>query len=106
MKKAGGFLLGKTNLPEFSYWIESDNLLSGRSNDPWNLTRTPGSPSGGEPAAIAAGMSPIGLATDLAISVRGPAAQTGSTSMKVTHGRLPITGSWPRAPRRLSCCAL
>ena len=100
LKAAGGILLAKTNLPEFSYWIESDNLLSGRSNNPWNLERTPGGSSGGESAAIAAGMSPLGLGTDLAISVRGPAAQTGITSMKATHGRVPMTGIWPRAPRR------
>ncbi|WP_347557740.1 amidase [Robbsia sp. KACC 23696] len=100
MKNAGAILLAKTNLPEFSYWIESDNLLSGRSNNPWDLNRTPGGSSGGESAAIAAGMSPIGLGTDLAISVRGPAAQTGITSMKATHGRIPMTGIWPRAPRR------
>jgi aspartyl-tRNA(Asn)/glutamyl-tRNA(Gln) amidotransferase subunit A len=73
LKKAGGILLAKTNLPEFSYWIESDNLLSGRSNNPWDLD---------------------------AISVRGPAAQTGIVSLKATHGRVPMTGIWPRAPRR------
>lgn len=100
LKSAGGILLAKTNLPEFSYWIESDNLLSGRSNNPWDLTRTPGGSSGGESAAIAAGMSPLGLGTDLAISVRGPAAQTGIVSLKATHGRVPMTGIWPRAPRR------
>jgi aspartyl-tRNA(Asn)/glutamyl-tRNA(Gln) amidotransferase subunit A len=100
MKKAGGILLAKTNLPEFSYWIESDNLLTGRSNNPWDLERTPGGSSGGESAAIAAGMSPIGLGTDLAISVRGPASQTGIVSLKATHGRIPMTGIWPRAPRR------
>ncbi|MEH3023615.1 MAG: amidase [Pseudomonas oryzihabitans] len=100
LKQAGAILLAKTNLPEFSYWIESDNLLSGRSNNPWDLQRTPGGSSGGESAAIAAGMSPLGLGTDLAISVRGPAAQTGITSMKATHGRVPMTGIWPRAPRR------
>lgn len=100
MKQAGAILLAKTNLPEFSYWIESDNLLSGRSNNPWDLSRTPGGSSGGESAAIAAGMSPIGLGTDLAISVRGPAAQTGIVSLKATHGRVPMTGIWPRVPRR------
>ncbi|MGY6253172.1 amidase [Paraburkholderia caledonica] len=100
LKKAGGILLAKTNLPEFSYWIESDNLLSGRSNNPWDLDLTPGGSSGGESAAIAAGMSPLGLGTDLAISVRGPAAQTGIVSLKATHGRVPMTGIWPRAPRR------
>src|ERR1700722_6273428 len=100
MKKAGAILLGKTNLPEFSYGIESDNLLSGRSNNPWDLTLTPGGSSGGESAAIAAGMSPLGLGTDLAISVRGPAAHTGIVSLKGTHGRVPMTGIWPRVPRR------
>jgi len=100
IKAAGAILLAKTNLPEFSYWIESDNLLSGRSNNPWDLSRTPGGSSGGESAAIAAGMSPLGLGTDLAISVRGPAAQTGITSIKATHGSVPMTGIWPRAPRR------
>ena len=100
LKRAGGILLAKTNLPEFSYWIESDNLLTGRSNNPWDVTRTPGGSSGGESAAIAAGMSPLGLGTDLAISVRGPAAQTGIVSLKATHGRVPMTGIYPRAPRR------
>jgi len=100
LKAAGAILLAKTNLPEFSYWIESDNLLSGRSNNPWDLERTPGGSSGGESAAIAAGMSPLGLGTDLAISVRGPAAQTGIVALKATHGRVPMTGIWPRAPRR------
>ncbi|SOE87565.1 Asp-tRNAAsn/Glu-tRNAGln amidotransferase A subunit [Burkholderia sp. YR290] len=100
MKKAGGILLGKTNLPEFSYSFESDNLLTGRSNNPWDLERTPGGSSGGESAAIAAGMSPLGLGTDLGNSLRGPAAQTGIVSLKATHGRVPMTGIWPRAPRR------
>lgn len=100
-KNAGGILLAKTNLPEFSYGIESDNLLSGRTDNPWNLEFTPGGSSGGESAAIAAGMSPIGLGTDLAISVRGPAAHTGIVSLKATHGRVPMTGIWPREPRRL-----
>ncbi|SDM83860.1 amidase [Actinacidiphila guanduensis] len=100
LKQAGGILLAKTNLPEFSYWIESDNLLTGRTNNPWDLDRSPGGSSGGESAAIAAGMSPLGLATDLSISVRGPAADTGVSSFKPTHGRIPMTGIWPREPRR------
>jgi aspartyl-tRNA(Asn)/glutamyl-tRNA(Gln) amidotransferase subunit A len=100
LKKAGGILLAKTNLPEFSYGIESDNLLTGRTNNPWNLDLTPGGSSGGESAAIAAGMSPLGLGTDLAISLRGPAAHTGIVALKATHGRIPMTGIWPREPRR------
>jgi aspartyl-tRNA(Asn)/glutamyl-tRNA(Gln) amidotransferase subunit A len=100
MRSAGAILLAKTNLPEFSYSTETDNLLTGRANNPWNLDRTPGGSSGGESAAIAAGMSPLGLGTDLAISIRGPAAQTGIIGLKATHGRIPMTGIWSRAPRR------
>lgn len=100
MKDAGAILLAKTNLPEFSYSTESENLLSGRTNNPWDLSKTPGGSSGGESAAIAAGLSPMGLGTDLAISVRGPAAQTGIVALKATHGRVPMTGVWPRVPRR------
>jgi aspartyl-tRNA(Asn)/glutamyl-tRNA(Gln) amidotransferase subunit A len=100
MKNAGAIMLAKTNLPEFSYSTESDNLLTGRSNNPWNIDRTPGGSSGGESAAIAAGMTPCGLGSDVAISVRGPAAHTGIVALKATHGRIPMTGIWPRVPRR------
>jgi len=100
LKDAGAILLAKTNLPEFSYSTESDNLLTGRTNNPWTLDRTSGGSSGGESAAVAAGMSPFGLGSDLAISVRGPAAHTGIVALKATHGRIPMTGVWPRVPRR------
>ena len=94
-KAAGGIPLMKTNLPEFSGWTESDNLVTGRSNNPWNLERTPGGSSGGESAAIAAGLSPIGIGSDVMISVRGPAAFTGIAALKATHGRVPYTGHYP-----------
>jgi len=100
LRDAGAILIAKTNLPEFSYATETDNLLTGRANNPWNLDRTPGGSSGGEAAAIAAGMSPLGLGSDVAISVRGPAAHTGIVALKATHGRIPITGHWPEVPRR------
>ncbi len=96
-KAAGAIPLAKTNLPEFSYWTESDNLVTGRTNNPWNVARTPGGSSGGESAAIAAGMSPIGIGSDVAISVRGPAAFTGIAALKATHGRIPYTGHYPTA---------
>ena len=95
-KVAGGIPLIKTNLPEFSAWTESDNLVTGRTNNPWNLERTPGGSSGGESAALAAGMSPIGIGSDVMISVRGPAAFTGVAALKATHGRVPYTGHYPR----------
>src|SRR6202048_4152208 len=96
MKSAGAILLAKTNLPEFSYSTETDNLLTGRANNPWNLDRTPGGSSGGESAAIAAGLSPLGVGTDLAISVRGPAAPTRIVALKPQPGRGTMTGVWPR----------
>lgn len=100
MTGAGAILLAKTNIPEFSYATETDNLLTGRANNPWSLDRTPGGSSGGESAAIAAGLSPLGLGSDVAISLRGPAAHTGIVALKATHGRIPMTGLWPRVPRR------
>jgi len=100
-KDAGGIPLAKTNVPEFSAWSETDNLVTGRTNNPWNLDRTPGGSSGGEAAAIAAGLSPIGIGSDVAISVRGPAAFTGIAALKPTHGRVPYTGHFPAALRRL-----
>ncbi len=91
---------GEDQSPGFSYWVESDNLLTGRTNNPWDLNRSSGGSSGGESAAIAAGMSPLGLGSDLSISVRGPASDTGIAALKPTHGRIPLTGFWPREPRR------
>lgn len=92
IKAAGGILLAKTNVPEFSSSTETDNHVTGRTNNPWNLNRTPGGSSGGDSAAIAAGMSPLSIASDVAISIRGPAAFTGIAGLKATHGRIPFTG--------------
>jgi Asp-tRNA(Asn)/Glu-tRNA(Gln) amidotransferase A subunit family amidase len=100
MKDAGAVLMAKTNLPEFAYWIESDNLLTGKTNNPWDFDRSAGGSSGGESASIAAGMSPLGIGSDLSISLRGPAADTGVIGFKPTRGRIPMTGAWPREPRR------
>ncbi|MBI0315590.1 amidase, partial [Streptomyces javensis] len=100
LRAAGGIPLAKTNLPEFSYWTETDNTITGRTLNPWDHERTPGGSSGGESAAIAAGMSPLGLGSDVAISVRGPAHDTGIVALKATRGRIPTTGHWPEVPRR------
>ena len=99
-KAAGGIPLYKSNLPEFSAWTETDNLVTGRTNNPWNLDRTPGGSSGGESAGIASGMTPIGIGSDVAISVRGPAAFTGIAALKATHGRIPYTGHYPTVTQR------
>lgn len=100
MKNAGAIPLLKSNIPEFSTHLESDNLVTGRSNNPWNLKYTPGGSSGGEAAVIAAGFTPIGLGSDVAISLRGPAAFTGIAALKATHGRVPYTGHFPQALSR------
>src|ERR1700759_3186278 len=100
LKAAGAILVATPTPPEFSYSIETDNVLTGQTNSPWNLDYTPGGSSGGESAAIAAGMSPLGVGSDLSISLRGPAAHTGIVGFKATHGRMPMTGHWPRVPRR------
>ncbi|WP_306319063.1 MULTISPECIES: amidase [unclassified Streptomyces] len=100
LRRAGAIVMARTNLPEFSYWTETDNAVFGRTRNPWDLERTPGGSSGGEAAAIAAGMSPLGLGSDVAISVRGPAHDTGIVALKATRGRVPITGHWPEVPAR------
>ncbi len=99
IKKAGGIVLSKTNVPEFALWTETDNLITGRTNNPWDLERTPGGSSGGESASISAGMSPLGIGSDVAISVRGPAALTGIVALKPTHGVIPYTGHLPLLSR-------
>src|SRR5690242_9828468 len=77
MRQAGAIILGKTNVAQLLYYIESDNPVYGRTNNPWNLDRSSGGSSGGQAAIIAAGGSPIGLGTDLGGSIRVPATFCG-----------------------------
>jgi amidase len=95
LRAAGALILGTTNCPEFLMAYETDNLLSGRTNNPWDLARTAGGSSGGESAAIAAGMSAAGLGSDSGGSVRIPAHFTGICSLKPTPGRIPGRGHLP-----------
>jgi len=95
LRAAGGILLGKTNCPEFGWAWESDNLIYGRTNNPYDLSLSPGGSSGGESAIIAAGGSPLGLGSDAGGSVRFPAHCTGITAIKPTSGRVPRTGHFP-----------
>ena len=97
LRNAGAIPIAKTNLPDLLFAFESDNLLFGRTNNPYDLTRTPGGSSGGEAGLIAACGSPIGLGSDAAGSVRVPAAFCGIASIKPTSGRLPRTGHFPPA---------
>ncbi|MGI8962231.1 MAG: amidase [Bryobacteraceae bacterium] len=97
LRSAGGIPIAKTNLPDLLFAFETDNLIFGRSNNPYDLSRTPGGSSGGESALIAACGSPLGLGSDAAGSVRVPAAFCGIASIKPTQGRLPRTGHVPPA---------
>lgn len=78
LKEAGGILLGKTNLPALASAPLTDNLVFGRTNNPWDLKRTVGGSSGGSAAALAAGMTPIEIGTDASGSIRMPAHYTVS----------------------------
>ncbi|MGO9323375.1 MAG: amidase [Terracidiphilus sp.] len=95
LRAAGALILGTTNCPEFLMAYETANLLHGSTRNPWNLERTPGGSSGGESAAIAAGMSAAGLGSDSGGSVRVPAHFTGICSLKPTPGRIPGRGHLP-----------
>ena len=95
LRDAGAVILGVTNAPEFLMAYETDNLLYGRTSNPWNLDYSAGGSSGGESAAIAAGMSAGGLGSDSGGSVREPAHFTGICALKPTPGRVPGAGHVP-----------
>ncbi|SPF50709.1 Amidase [Candidatus Sulfopaludibacter sp. SbA4] len=97
LRAAGAIPIARTNLPDLLFAFESDNLIFGATNNPYDLTRTSGGSSGGEAALIAACGSPLGLGSDAAGSVRVPAAFCGIASIKPTSGRLSRTGHFPPA---------
>jgi amidase len=97
LRRAGAIPIAKTNLPDLLFAFESDNLIFGATNNPYDSARTSGGSSGGEAALIAACGSPLGLGSDAAGSVRLPAAFCGVAGIKPTSGRLPRTGHFPPA---------
>lgn len=94
-KAAGAILLGNTNTPEFLMAYETDNLVTGKTSNPWNLAHSAGGSSGGEAAAIAAGCSAGGVGSDGGGSIRVPAHFCGICGLKPTPGRVPATGHFP-----------
>lgn len=88
LRQAGAIILGKTNVSQLTIYIEADNPLYGRTNNPWDLARSPGGSSGGEAAIIAAGGSALGLGADFGGSIREPAHFCGIHGLKPTSGRL------------------
>lgn len=95
LRAEGAIILGLTNTPELSIGFETDNILYGRSNNPYNLAYSPGGSSGGEAAILAAQGSLLGIGSDATGSLRVPAHNTGITCLKATQGRIPFTGSIP-----------
>jgi len=95
LRNAGAIVLGVTNAPELLMAWETDNLLYGRTNSPWDVARTPGGSSGGEAASIAAGCSAAGVGSDGGGSIRVPAHFSGICGLKPTPGRIPATGHYP-----------
>ncbi len=100
---AGAVLLGKTNMPPFGQNFQTDNELFGRTNNPWDLTRTPGGSSGGGTAAVASGMVPIELGADFAGSIRVPAHFCGVFGIKPTEFLIPAGArAQPRLIRHMA----
>ncbi|MEZ5939453.1 MAG: amidase family protein [Hyphomonadaceae bacterium] len=92
LKTAGAVVLGKTNVPPMLADWQSDNPVYGRTNNPWNLERSPGGSSGGSAAAVAMGFSALEIGTDIGGSVRVPAAFCGVYGLKSSYGVIPLTG--------------
>jgi fatty acid amide hydrolase len=90
LREAGAIVIGRTNLSQLGLFAESRNPIFGQSANPWSLAHTPGGSSGGEAAAVAAGMSPLGIGTDIGGSIRVPAHFCGICGFKPTLDRLPM----------------
>jgi amidase len=106
MKAAGAIILGKTNTPAFCGDVQSFNPIFGTTNNPWDLTRTPGGSSGGSAAALAAGMTPLEIGSDIAGSIRTPANFCGLFGHKPTFELVPARGHMPGPPGALNASDL
>jgi amidase len=98
LRAAGAIIVGKTNMPTLGMDIQTNNPVFGRTNNPWDLTRTPSGSSGGSAAAVAAGMISLELGSDWGGSLRTPAHYCGVYALKPTEHRVPMTGHIPPLP--------
>jgi amidase len=109
LRLAGAVIIGHTNVPAFLADYQSDNAIFGRTVNPWSPDRTAGGSSGGAAAAVAAGLTPLDVGSDLTGSLRLPASFCGVYGLKTTEHRVPMTGFFrqppgtPRSVRILSC---
>ncbi len=102
LKAAGAVVFGKTNLPLYAGDVQSYNAVFGTTNNPWDTTRSPGGSSGGSAAALAAGFTPLEVGSDIAGSIRNPAAMSGVVGHKPSYGIVPGTGQIPGPPGTLT----
>ena len=102
MRAAGAIPIGRTNLPDMALRIHTVSSLHGLTRNPWHPGRTAGGSSGGEGAALASGMSPIGLGNDIGGSLRNPANACGIASIRPSAGRVPDAGYLPAEDRLLA----
>ncbi len=99
---AGAVIYGKTNTPLYTGDLQTYNDIYGTTNNPWDLSRTPGGSSGGSAAALAAGLTPLELGSDIGGSIRTPAAFCGVCGHKPSYGVLSSRGHIPGPPGTLS----
>ncbi|HMU39491.1 MAG TPA: amidase [Pseudomonadota bacterium] len=95
LRAAGAIPLGASNVPEGGLWMETHNLIWGRTRNPWNVGRTSGGSSGGEGALLGSGAVPFGMGSDIGGSIRIPAAFCGVVGHKPSAGLVPNTGHFP-----------
>jgi len=102
MRAAGAIPIGRTNLPDMALRVHTNSSLHGLTRNPWHPDRTAGGSSGGEAAALASGMSPIGLGNDIGGSLRNPANACGIASIRPSAGRVADAGYVPAEDRMLA----
>ena len=102
LKAAGAIVFGKTNTPTYTADLQTSNPVFGTTNNPWDLARSPGGSSGVSAAALAAGLTPLELGSDIGGSIRNPSHQCGTVGHKPSFGVVPDRGHIPGAPGSLS----
>jgi len=98
LEAAGAIIIGRTGLHEYAFGFSSENEWFGPVRNPWDTALSPGGSSGGSAVAVSAGLAAAAIGTDTGGSIRVPAALCGVVGLKVTHGRVPLTGVFPLAP--------
>ncbi|HEY2639810.1 MAG TPA: amidase family protein [Streptosporangiaceae bacterium] len=101
LKEAGAIIFGKSNTPMYAGDWQTYNAVYGRTSNPWDISRTAGGSSGGAAAAVAAGLTPLELGSDIGGSIRNPAHHNGTYGLKPSWGVVPVRGHIPGPPGSL-----